>query len=37
MREFEVDHVRPIAKGGRHSEDNLQLTHRRCNRKKGAR
>lgn len=33
---WEVDHVIPISKGGAHSYDNVQLTHRRCNRSKGA-
>jgi 5-methylcytosine-specific restriction endonuclease McrA len=33
----EVDHIVPIARGGSLYElDNLQLTHSRCNRKKGA-
>ena len=31
-----MDHIRPIARGGKHSEKNLQLAHRRCNSKKGA-
>lgn len=31
-----VDHIIPIARGGHPSNmDNLQLTHRRCNRAKG--
>lgn len=34
---FEVDHIVPIARRGRHSRRNLQLVHGRCNRKKGAR
>lgn len=34
----EVDHIVPRARGGSLYElDNLQLTHSRCNRKKGAR
>lgn len=34
----EVDHIVPRARGGAMYElDNLQLTHSRCNRKKGAR
>lgn len=34
----EVDHIVPRARGGALYElDNLQLTHSRCNRKKGAR
>jgi 5-methylcytosine-specific restriction endonuclease McrA len=33
----EVDHIVPRARGGSYYEqDNLQLTHSRCNRKKGA-
>lgn len=36
-REWHVDHKRPIAQGGRHEFSNLQLTHARCNLKKGAR
>jgi 5-methylcytosine-specific restriction endonuclease McrA len=31
---FEVDHIRPIARGGTHSWDNVQLAHPSCNRKK---
>lgn len=34
----EVDHIVPRARGGElYALDNLQLTHSRCNRKKGAR
>lgn len=34
----EVDHIVPRARGGAlYDLDNLQLTHSRCNRKKGAR
>lgn len=34
----EVDHIVPRARGGELYElDNLQLTHSRCNRKKGSR
>lgn len=32
----EVDHVIPIAQGGTHTYDNVQLTHPICNRRKGA-
>lgn len=33
----EVDHIVPISRGGQPYElDNLQLTHMRCNRKKGS-
>lgn len=34
--DVEVDHIKPIAVGGRDAFLNLQLTHRDCNRKKGA-
>lgn len=34
---WEVDHVVPLSKGGVHAYSNVQLAHRRCNRKKGAR
>jgi hypothetical protein len=30
------DHVRPLARGGRHTRQNLRLAHRRCNELKGA-
>lgn len=33
---WEVDHIVPISKGGAHSYANVQLSHRRCNRKKHA-
>lgn len=29
-----IDHVRPLAKGGKHSWDNVRLAHRICNSKK---
>lgn len=32
---FEVDHVVPLIKGGRHSYSNVQVTHPACNRRKG--
>jgi 5-methylcytosine-specific restriction endonuclease McrA len=32
---WEIDHVVPVAKGGRDAEDNLVLACRRCNQKKG--
>lgn len=32
-----IDHIVPLAKGGSHTQDNLQLSHARCNLKKGAR
>jgi 5-methylcytosine-specific restriction endonuclease McrA len=31
-----VDHKLSVARGGRHEEGNLQVTHARCNLKKGA-
>jgi 5-methylcytosine-specific restriction endonuclease McrA len=37
MSPWEVDHIIPIAKRGDHSYVNVQLAHRRCNRKKAAR
>jgi 5-methylcytosine-specific restriction endonuclease McrA len=36
MVEWEVDHVIPLARGGRHEESNVQLAHPKCNRRKGA-
>lgn len=32
-----LDHVIPLAAGGPHTPENLQLAHLRCNAKKGAR
>ena len=34
---YHVDHIIPVARGGRHEEGNLQLTHPGCNLRKGAR
>ena len=34
---FDVDHIIPVSRGGLHTQSNLQLTHSRCNRIKGAR
>src|SRR4051794_17510102 len=31
---FEVDHIIPIARGGSHTYENVQASHRRCNRRK---
>lgn len=31
---FHYDHIKPIAKGGQHSTDNLQIAHSRCNQMK---
>ena len=30
-----IDHIIPLAKGGTHTWDNVQLAHRVCNSKKG--
>lgn len=32
---WHVDHIVPIARGGIHSMDNVQLAHARCNQRKG--
>jgi 5-methylcytosine-specific restriction endonuclease McrA len=32
-----IDHIVPIAKGGKHVRENLQLAHKLCNQRKGAR
>jgi len=32
-----IDHIKPLARGGLHSWDNIQLAHRRCNSQKGVR
>jgi len=37
MRNLELDHITPRSKGGRHSDDNLQLLCGWCNRTKGNR
>lgn len=31
---IEIDHIVPLSRGGGHTEDNCQLTHRSCNRQK---
>ncbi len=36
-REVEIDHLDPNRQQGFNDDDNLQLTHRRCNRKKSSR
>lgn len=36
-RHFDIDHVIPLARGGEHSYRNVQVAHRRCNQRKGAR
>lgn len=30
-KEFSLDHVIPVSRGGRHAENNLRIAHRRCN------
>jgi 5-methylcytosine-specific restriction endonuclease McrA len=35
-RRVELDHIRPIAKGGSHTRANVQATHQWCNRSKGS-
>ncbi len=32
---FEIDHITPIARGGKHQEGNVQVAHPTCNRRKG--
>lgn len=32
-----LDHIHPVAKGGKNTPDNLQVAHATCNMKKGAR
>ena len=32
-----IDHKIPLARGGTHAEENLQLLHARCNLRKGSR
>lgn len=34
--DFEVDHIVPVSKGGFHNYENVQPSHRRCNRAKSA-
>lgn len=34
---IEFDHILPLSKGGAHCEDNMQATHKFCNRSKGNR
>ena len=31
-----ADHVRPLSKGGTHTEDNIRIVHDECNLRKGA-
>jgi 5-methylcytosine-specific restriction endonuclease McrA len=35
IRDCSVDHIIPVAEGGRDDRDNLQLSHKKCNNKKG--
>ena len=35
MGPLELDHIVPLAAGGTHEPDNVQLAHRSCNRRKG--
>lgn len=35
-KDFHIDHIQPLAKGGEHSYENSQLAHPICNSKKGA-
>jgi 5-methylcytosine-specific restriction endonuclease McrA len=37
LSEQSLDHIVPLAHGGTHERSNLQLAHRRCNSRKGAR
>lgn len=34
--EYHIDHIRPLIAGGRHSLENLQVTHPTCNLRKGS-
>lgn len=36
-KDWAIDHVVPLDKGGAHAIENLRLTHRRCNSRKGNR
>ncbi|WP_120338129.1 HNH endonuclease [Cryobacterium soli] len=36
MSDLHFDHVRPLARGGAHSMDNIKPSHARCNLRKGA-
>lgn len=33
---IEFDHIVPLSRGGTHTRENIQATHSRCNRSKGA-
>ncbi len=34
-KELSFDHMLPLSRGGSHTQDNLQVSHRHCNHKKG--
>jgi len=34
--EMSIDHVIPLSRGGAHSQDNLEMTHKNCNSSKGS-
>jgi len=34
--EASIDHIEPITRGGSHTWDNVQLTHHKCNLRKGS-
>ena len=36
-KDASLDHIIPVSKGGRHIRTNVQLTHVRCNKRKGNR
>lgn len=36
VQKYHYDHIVPLAKGGSHTQGNIQITHARCNRTKGA-
>lgn len=36
-KDASIDHIIPLARGGKHSYGNVQIAHRRCNSAKGAR
>jgi 5-methylcytosine-specific restriction endonuclease McrA len=36
LESLEIDHIIPLAEGGRDDESNWALLHKECNRKKGS-